>query len=175
MDKRTQMAVGIVAGGVVAMLLGTLTHAWWSAEPHDGSVGLGLRTIQGCTHGACESMSYGAVFEMMDESHTAFVWAGNFCFFGAFLTAAAALAGVFGLLAKKPLPFPAGRITALLALLMLVGALVFVMSKPVMQMGGLSTAYGAIFFMLGAFALLVGGQQLTKAAQPAPPSDVPQL
>jgi hypothetical protein len=179
MDKRTQMAAILIGIGVAAVLLGTVTYAWWSAGRGDFSVGVGLRGVKGCASQGCETHSFDELFEHVDRGSgppASFVMAGNACFFGAFVTVAVALGGLGAALLKKKLPVPLGRLTALFAMLMLASALVFVLTRPTEEMGGLSTGYGTIAYMLGTFALLVGGQQVAKLANPPPADgDVPRL
>ncbi|MCW5809093.1 MAG: hypothetical protein KIT31_42460 [Deltaproteobacteria bacterium] len=166
--KRRGVGGVTVAVGAVLLLVGALAPTWWALS--EGShttlvtARLGLRTVEACER-ACMSISYS---ELIGGATTArlkaFMAFGNMAFWGALVaTALGALAVALAFL-RPHAAAPVARITMVLALVLLLLAIAFVLTR--VDIPGAGVGYALIAYMLGAPTVGAGAWQLARPEVP---------
>lgn len=151
-DHRLPMLFGIAA--IVALALAVFSHGWLKAGQVDG--GVGLRSVEICFAGDCESASNREVVENTDGDDI--FWVTGWATFVAGLVGAGALAGCIFFI-------PQGRGAALpwvATVALLVGELsswIFVRSQPTLgSMFQMGTGWSFWCFGIGAIGGIIAAQ-----------------
>jgi hypothetical protein len=171
--KRRELGTAIILGGLVLLLAGAMSRAWWTPEESRGVTGgFGLRGVEMCRGGTCESISYSTLADIGRRGEDvkgrtkAFIVVGNMAYWGALVVAALAAVAIGLAFARPAQVAPVSRITAVLALLVLVLGIAFVFIRE--DMPGLGVGYSLFLFMLGAPAVGAGAWLLGKASTAMP-------
>jgi len=161
MEKKRNMALGFLFGAAVLIAFGVLYRDWWSGQIfHNGEVSIGVRSVQFCVEGECETQPLSV---LAGTEHGGWATTGSILFFVGLATSLIlAVAGGLFLAGKDPkLPMAPTTASFLLSAAVVILTFVFVMLKPkelhgTGMQGGLSlfpTAGGAILGVLGSVML----------------------
>ncbi len=159
MTNKQKAALGLCAAAAIMLLFSAVTKTWFHNKlGYAGEFNMGLLSVESCFQKECETQSLNTAASK--KEYGTFVLAGQATFGLGLVSVAMLLATAFLGFRRHDRVSQIGKITLLVLILTIAGALIVMIKRPPLA----NASLGVFLFMIGGMAGVLGAQMLSSPA-----------